>query len=59
MDEILVNIEETTQPGILSTFGGLPALGTEIPFIQNNEIPKAEARERLRFSHYAAELRHI
>ena len=59
MDEILIHIEETAQSRVLSTFGGLPALGTKVPFIQNNEIPKAEAGERLRLRHYAAELRHI
>lgn len=59
MYEVLVNIEEASQSGVLGTLGGLPAFGAEIAFVKNYEIPKNEAGQCLRFSHYAAELRHI
>ena len=59
MYKVLVDIEEASQSGVLGTLGGLPGLCAEIAFVKNYEIPKNEAGQWLRFSHYAAELRHV
>ena len=56
MDKVLIHVKKTAQ---VRAFGKLPSLSSEIALVKDYKIAKIKTGERLRFSHYAAELRHI
>ena len=56
MDKVLIHVKKTAQ---VRAFGKLPSLSSEIALVKAYKIAKIKTGERLRFSHYAAELRHI